>query len=114
MGVGKLNRFTTGLAIAAALFCGLIFGAVAHAQVTGATLSGTVTDPSGAVIAGAATVTANEYGNRRGSRYYLGLCRSLHDSELASRKLRSQSHSHRVLDSRAIEPGPWPSDKNNS
>ncbi|HXC30843.1 MAG TPA: TonB-dependent receptor [Verrucomicrobiae bacterium] len=35
----------------------LMTGAVAHAQVTGATVSGTVTDPSGGVVAGA-TVTA--------------------------------------------------------
>src|ERR1700722_5768704 len=59
MGVGNLNRFTAGLVIAVAMVCSLIFGVAAHAQVTGATLSGTVTDPSGGVIAGAEVTATN-------------------------------------------------------
>ncbi len=57
MGVGKWNKFAFGFAIFATVLFTLMTGAVAHAQVTGATVSGTVTDPSGAVVANA-TVTA--------------------------------------------------------
>jgi hypothetical protein len=57
MGVGRSSRFATGFAILATILFGLLTGVVAHAQVTGATLNGTVTDPSGGVVAGA-TVSA--------------------------------------------------------
>jgi len=53
MGVGKSRRLTTVFAISITLFFSLMAGVVAHAQVTGATLSGTVTDPSGGVVAAA-------------------------------------------------------------
>ncbi len=45
MGVGKWNKFAFGFAIFATVLFTLMTGAVAHAQVTGATVSGTVTDP---------------------------------------------------------------------
>ena len=59
MGVGRINRFTTSFAILLTLSFSLMAGVVAHAQVTGATLSGTVTDPSGAVVSGATVSTRN-------------------------------------------------------
>ena len=59
MGVGKAKKFTTSFAIFAVLCFGLMTGVVAHAQVTGATVSGTVTDPSGGVIANAAVSATN-------------------------------------------------------
>ncbi len=57
MGVGRLSKLTTSFAILLTVLFSLMGGVVAHAQVTGATLSGTVTDPSGASITGA-TVSA--------------------------------------------------------
>lgn len=59
MGVGKWNKFAFGFAIFATLLCSLMTGAVAHAQVVGATVSGTVTDPSGAVVANANVTATN-------------------------------------------------------
>ncbi|HTC64689.1 MAG TPA: TonB-dependent receptor [Candidatus Saccharimonadales bacterium] len=53
MGVGRRYRPTTSFAILLTLLFSLMGGVVAHAQVTGATLSGTVTDPSGGVVVGA-------------------------------------------------------------
>jgi hypothetical protein len=52
MGVGKSNKLTASFAMLATLFFTLLTGVVAHAQVTGATLSGAVTDASGAVVVG--------------------------------------------------------------
>ncbi len=50
MGVGKSKKLTTSFAILLTLFFSLLTGVVAHAQVTGATLSGTVTDASGSAV----------------------------------------------------------------
>jgi hypothetical protein len=57
MGVGNSKKLTTSFAILLTLLFSLMAGVVAHAQVTGATLSGTVTDPTGGVVA-SATVSA--------------------------------------------------------
>jgi hypothetical protein len=60
MGVGSFRKFLTGLAILGVLvFCSLLTGTVAHAQVTGATVSGTISDPSGGVVAGATVSATN-------------------------------------------------------
>ncbi len=59
MGVGNSKRLATICSIFTTLLFILITGAVAHAQVTGATVSGTITDPSGAVVAGAAVSATN-------------------------------------------------------
>ena len=59
MGVGKSKKFTTSFAILLTLFFSLMAGGVAHAQVTGATVSGTVSDPSGGVVANAAVSAVN-------------------------------------------------------
>ena len=59
MGVGRCAKLSTSFAILLTLLFTLMGGVVAHAQVTGATVSGTVTDPSGGVVSGAA-VTATD------------------------------------------------------
>jgi hypothetical protein len=59
MGVGRMNKISTSFAILATLLFGLMTGVVARAQVTGATVSGTVTDPSGGVIANATVSATN-------------------------------------------------------
>src|SRR5580700_8523593 len=59
MGVGKSRKLTTVFAVLFTLFFTLMAGVVAHAQVTGATVSGTVTDPSGGVVANAAVSAVN-------------------------------------------------------
>jgi Carboxypeptidase regulatory-like domain/TonB dependent receptor/TonB-dependent Receptor Plug Domain len=59
MSVGTHKRFRTDLAIFAALLLIFIAELVAQAQVVGATVSGTVTDPSGGVVA-SATVSATD------------------------------------------------------
>ena len=53
MGAGKSKKIGTSFAILVTLLFSLMVGVVAHAQVTGATLAGTVNDASGAVVAGA-------------------------------------------------------------
>lgn len=59
MGVGNSKKFMTSMAVLFALFFSLMAGEVAHAQVTGATVSGTVSDPSGGVVANATVSAAN-------------------------------------------------------
>ena len=59
MGVGKFRKFSTSFAISMTLLFGLMAGGVAHAQVTGATLAGTVTDATGGVVANATVSATN-------------------------------------------------------
>ena len=59
MGVGKSARFTASFATLIALLFTLLTGVAAHAQVSGATVSGTVTDPSGGVVANATVSATN-------------------------------------------------------
>src|SRR3984957_2098227 len=53
MGVVWSKKFATGVSILVTLLFSLMLGSIAQAQVTGATLSGTITDPSGGVLVGA-------------------------------------------------------------
>lgn len=59
MGVTKFHTFAAVLSLLATLFLILLTGSTAHAQVVGATLTGTVTDSSGGVVVGA-TVSATD------------------------------------------------------
>src|SRR5579862_5632992 len=59
MGVGKSKKLATSFAILVTMFFSLMAGVVAHAQVTGATLSGTVSDPTGGVVANATVIAVN-------------------------------------------------------
>src|SRR6202140_5652002 len=59
MGVGSFRKLTASFAILVTLIFSLMAGVLAHAQVTGATLSGTVTDPSGGVVANATGSATN-------------------------------------------------------
>src|SRR5215472_17433820 len=58
MGVGS-RKLSTVFAVAATLLFGLMSGVVAHAQVTGATVSGTISDPSGGIVANATVSATN-------------------------------------------------------
>jgi hypothetical protein len=59
MGVGTRSKLAVSFAVFAVVVFGLMSGVVAHAQVTGATVSGTVTDPSGAVVANVTVAATN-------------------------------------------------------
>src|SRR5258705_4654946 len=62
-----VKRFVAAISVMALLVIANISTGQANAQVSGATLSGTVTDPSGAVVAGAQVSIANrETGVARG------------------------------------------------
>ena len=50
MGVGKSKKLTTSFAILVTLFFSLLSGVAVYAQVSGATLSGTVVDASGSAV----------------------------------------------------------------
>ena len=59
MGGAKSKKFIMGVAVLVTLLFSLTASVVVQAQVTGATLSGTVSDPSGAVVAGAQVSVKN-------------------------------------------------------
>jgi hypothetical protein len=59
MGVARSKKLATGVVVLVTLFFSLMLGSIAQAQVTGATLTGTVSDPSGGVVAGASISTRN-------------------------------------------------------
>src|SRR5579871_3224013 len=59
MGVAGSQKRSVRVAVLIALVLSLASAVVTHAQVTGATVSGTITDPSGGVVAGATVTTTN-------------------------------------------------------
>jgi hypothetical protein len=59
MGGAKSKKFVIGVAVLVTLLFSLTASVVVQAQVTGATLTGTVSDPSGGVVAGATVSTRN-------------------------------------------------------
>jgi hypothetical protein len=59
MGAGKSRKITTSFSILLTVLFSLMAGVVAHAQVTGATVSGTVSDPTGGVVANATVSATN-------------------------------------------------------
>jgi hypothetical protein len=59
MGVYRSKNLAPCVAVVVALFFSLTLGNIAQAQVTGATLSGTVSDSSGGVVIGATVSTRN-------------------------------------------------------
>src|SRR5579871_3285600 len=59
MGVEWSLKLRMGVAVLLTLVFSLMSAAGASAQVTGATVSGTITDPSGGVVAGATVTTTN-------------------------------------------------------
>ncbi len=59
MGVARSRKLATGVAVLVTLFFSLMVGSIAQAQVTGATLSGTVSDSSGGVVVGATISSRN-------------------------------------------------------
>jgi hypothetical protein len=59
MGVARSKKLATGVAVLVTLLFSLMVGSIAQAQVTGATLSGTVSDSSGGVVVGATISSRN-------------------------------------------------------
>ncbi len=59
MGVWKYRKFVTCLTVLITLSFSLLGGVALYAQVSGATLSGTVTDPSGSAVANATVAVRN-------------------------------------------------------
>jgi hypothetical protein len=101
MGVGGSEKIGMGVAVFLTFLLSFMGASVAHAQVTGATLSGTVTDPSGGVVVGAQVaakdsatgitkeVTTDSAGlftlpNLVPSSYESNCCRLLHSGAIQS------------------------------
>src|SRR5580700_1249385 len=59
MGVRESAKFASSFAIAITVLFSLLVGVAVHAQVSGATLSGTVTDASGSAVASATVSVRN-------------------------------------------------------
>src|SRR5579863_6420690 len=59
MGVWKSRKFVACLTVLITLFFSLLGGVAVYAQVSGATISGTVTDPSGSAVANATVAVRN-------------------------------------------------------